>query len=110
MALLGGVALLEEVCHCGRGFKVSKAQVSSLTATCGSRCRTISSFSDKNKWEEASESEAISPYSTFSSDGSELQMLVTVHKSILLSYFKQLLKVIAETPPNRIHQILCSFY
>jgi hypothetical protein len=25
MALLGGVALLEEVCHCGVGFEVSYA-------------------------------------------------------------------------------------
>ena len=28
VALLGGVALLEEVCHCGVGFEVSFAQAS----------------------------------------------------------------------------------
>ena len=86
MALLGGVALLEEVCHCGGGFEVSKAQVSSLTATYGSRCRTLISSSGKNNWEEASESEAKSPDSTFSSDESELQMLATDQGSILLNY------------------------
>lgn len=46
-----GVAFLEEVCHCGGGFEVSYGQAmpsvghSSHFAACGSRCKTLSSFS-----------------------------------------------------------------
>jgi hypothetical protein len=51
VALLGGVALLEEVCHCGDGLGVSYAQAlptvesSLLFGSCRSRYRALSSFS-----------------------------------------------------------------
>ena len=60
VVLLGGVALLEEVCHWGGlcvslgwalcvtgvGFDVLEAQACSPFAACGTRCRILSSFRD----------------------------------------------------------------
>jgi hypothetical protein len=53
VALLGGVALLEGMCHCGGGALRSPSAQSSgeerlLVAAFGSRCRTLDSSSTKS--------------------------------------------------------------